>query len=380
MIPLGSCTMKYNDVESVNNFFKHGINLHPYHSNKEKEKFNDDIEILKSYLRELTGFEGISLQPLSGSHAEMTAILIMKKYVNNKDKNIILIPESAHGTNPASVAMAGCQVEFIKHNKDGSFDIENLEKKIEKYKDKILGIMITHPSTYGFFDSSVECVIKKVKEVNGIIYLDGANMNSWVGQFKPIELSFDMMHINMHKTFAIPHGGGGPGVGVLAVNNEFKDYIPNDNKEYKKSIGNVSSNIFGNSSANLISLKYIEKNIQNFDQISQQAKDNANYLKKKLENEFQINYYDLNGEVAHELIIDLKDFCNSEITENDFCKRMIDYGIHPPTMSWPVQKCIMIEPTETENKENLDYLVLTLISIKNEIIEYNQKGGDNIFK
>ena len=379
MIPLGSCTMKYNDIESVDNLFKYGMNLHPYEKNSNKKDFNVDMDRLKFYLANLTGFQGISLQPLSGSHAEMTSLIMMKKYVNDKNKNIILIPESAHGTNPASVTISGCQVEFVKHNKDGSFNIKDLDSKIDKHGKKILGIMITHPSTYGFFDESVKKVIKKIKEIGGIIYLDGANMNSWVGKLKPVDLGFDMMHINMHKTFAIPHGGGGPGVGVLAVDEKFKEYLPNDNKRYKKSIGNISCNIFGNSSANLISLKYIEKNVNHFDKISEKAVYNANYLKSKLNKHFKINYYDGQGKVAHELIIDLSEFYEYGITENDFCKRMIDYGIHPPTMSWPVSKCIMIEPTETESIDNLDYLINTLISIKKEILSLNL-GEDNVIK
>lgn len=380
MIPLGSCTMKYNDIESVNNLFKYNINIHPYDNNNDIVDFKKDMERLKGYLTKLTGFNGVSLQPLSGSHAELTALLIMKKFCNNQEKNIVLIPESAHGTNPASVAISGCKLIKVKHNKNGTFDIDNLKKTLYKNGNKILGIMITHPSTYGFFDDSILEVMREIKNVNGLIYLDGANMNSWVGNLKPVDLGFDMMHINMHKTFTIPHGGGGPGVGVLAVNDKLKSYLPNDNINYENSIGNVSSNIFGNSSANLISLKYIEKYFNDFKFLSNKAVENANYLKTNLENEFKINYRNNDGNVAHELIIDLSELCINDITENDFCKRMIDYGIHPPTMSWPVPRCIMIEPTETENKENLDYLIKTLISIKNEIINHNINGGDNILK
>ena len=379
MIPLGSCTMKYNDIESVENIFKYNVNKHPYEKNELNNSFNKDMSILKKYLNKLTGFNGISLQPLSGSHAELTALLIMRKYANNPEKNVIFIPESAHGTNPASVVISGCKVVKIKHNKNGTFDLESLKKGIEKNKNNVLGIMITHPSTYGFFDDTISKVIDLIKAENGLIYLDGANMNSWVGNLKPVDLGFDMMHINMHKTFAIPHGGGGPGVGVLGVNDKLKDYLPNDDLTYEKSIGNISSSIFGNSSANLISLKYIEKNLNNFKNISDKAVENSNYLKTKLEDHFKINYRNNKGEVAHELIIDLSDLCINNITENDFCKRMIDYGIHPPTMSWPVLKCIMIEPTETENKQNLDYLVETLISIKNEILKYSE-FQDNVVK
>ena len=379
MIPLGSCTMKYNDIESVENIFKYDINNHPYQQNDINDNFTKDMNVLKGHLKSLTGFNGISLQPLSGSHAELTALLIMRKYINNPSKNVIFIPDSAHGTNPASVVISGCKVVKIKHNKDGTFDIDSLKKGIEKNKNKVLGIMITHPSTYGFFDDTINDVIKIINSEGGLIYLDGANMNSWVGNLKPVDLGFDMMHINMHKTFAIPHGGGGPGVGVLGVNDKLRDYLPNDNDIYDKSIGNISSSFFGNSSANLISLKYIEKNLNNFKNISNKAVENSNYLKRNLEDEFKINYRNHKGEVAHELIIELDELCINGITENDFCKRMIDYGIHPPTMSWPVPRCIMIEPTETENKDNLDYLIKTLISIKREIIN-SDLNADNIVK
>ena len=378
MIPLGSCTMKYNDIESVNNIFKYDFKQHPYERNK--KDYVSDMERLKFYITQLTGFPGVSLQPLSGSHAELTALLMMKKYANDIKKNVILVPESAHRTNPASVVISGCKVVKIKHNSNGSFDINNLRESIDKHKNKILGAMITHPSTYGFFDDSINDVISNVKDAGGMIYLDGANMNSWVGNLRPNDNGFDMMHINMHKTFAIPHGGGGPGVGVLAVNSALENYLPKDNISYTHSIGNVSSNIFGNSSANLISLKYIEKNINNFNDISNKAVENANYLKTKLDQHFTINYKNMKGDVAHELILDLSELCVNGISENDFCKRMIDYGIHPPTMSWPVPKCIMIEPTETENLENLNYLIDTLISIKQEVLSCDTDGEDNIIK
>ena len=378
MIPLGSCTMKYNDMESVNNIFKYNDGKHPYESNN--ERYICDMERLKFYITQLTGFPGVSLQPLSGSHAELTALLIMRKYANNNEKNIVLVPESAHGTNPASVVISGCKVVKIKHSIDGTFDIDNLRETIDKYNSNILGAMITHPSTYGFFDDTVNHVIESVKDIGGLLYLDGANMNSWVGDLKPNDIGFDMMHINMHKTFAIPHGGGGPGVGVLAVNDQLHDYLPNDNITYKHSIGSISSSIFGNSNANLISLKYIEKFIDEFKEISKKAVHNANYIKSKLEKEFVINYRNKNNDVAHELIIDLAPLCINGITENDFCKRLIDYGIHPPTMSWPVAKCIMIEPTETENIDNLNYLINALISIKHEIKSSKDSESDNVVK
>jgi glycine dehydrogenase len=263
------------------------------------------------------------------------------------------------------------------------FLLEDIKKKIEKYDKKIMGIMITHPSTFGFFDDKVKDVIELVKSVGGIVYLDGANMNSWVGHKIPLELGFDIMHINLHKTFSIPHGGGGPGVGALGVSSKLKDYIPNDFKKYENSIGRVSSSINGNTVANLISLDYINRNINNFKNISSKAVENANYLKDRLKEDYDIPFTDDNGNVAHELILDLNNLLkNTVITEFDVCKRLIDYGIHPPTMSWPVAKCLMIEPTETETKENLDYLCDSLINIKKEIVEIknNEFNNNNILK
>lgn len=377
MIPLGSCTMKYNPHESLEVLNNNNLlNLHPYEISNIKTDFYIKLEELKNNLKYLTGFENISLQPLSGSHSELTALLIMKKYFNFK-RNIVLIPNSAHGTNPASVSVAGCEAVFIKHTKNGNFDIDDITEKIKKYDNKIMGIMITHPSTFGFFDEKVKDVIDLVKSVGGLVYLDGANMNSWVGHKVPLELGFDIMHINLHKTFSIPHGGGGPGVGALGVGIKLKNYIPNDFRKYENSIGRVSSSINGNTVANLISLDYINRNINNFKNISSKAVENANYLKDRLKDDYNIPFTDENNNVAHELILDLNNLLkNTGLTEFDVCKRLIDYGIHPPTMSWPVIRCLMIEPTETETIENLDYLCDSLINIKKEIDEIKNNKFD----
>ena len=377
MMPLGSCTMKYNPHESLEVFNNPDLlTIHPYEKSTRKTNLLLNIEDLKNYLINLTGLSRISLQPLAGSHAELSALLIMKKYFNF-ERNIVLIPNSAHGTNPASVNVAGCIAVFIKHTQNGHFDLIDVEEKINKYGNKIMGIMITHPSTFGFFDNKVKDVIRLVKSVGGLIYLDGANMNSWVGHQVPKELGFNMMHINLHKTFTIPHGGGGPGVGVLGVCNKLKDYVPNDFKKYDNSIGRVSSSTNGNTLANLISLDYIKRNINNFKSISSKAIENANYLKNKLKDHFEIPYVDENNNVAHELILDFSNLLNNTgLTENDVSKRLIDYGIHPPTMSWPVHRCLMMEPTETESLENLDYLCESFINIKNEIDEIKNNKYD----
>jgi glycine dehydrogenase len=275
-----------------------------------------------------------------------------------KNRKKILIPRSAHGTNFASAAIANYIPLTIEHNKDGTIDLEHLYKLIEKNKDDIVGIMMTYPSTYGFFDGNTQKAIDMVKSINGYVYLDGANMNAWVGQLKPTDMNFDIMHINLHKTFAIPHGGGGPGVGCLLWNT----------KSSLQALERVSSSGYGNGIANLISNNYIAKNKTNFDKISKKAVDNANYIVKRLEDHFSIPYRNKHNQVAHELIINLKkEIADTGVTEVDIAKRLIDYSLHAPTMSWPVAQCLMIEPTETENIENLDYLCDALIQIKHEM-------------
>ena len=381
MIPLGSCTMKFNPPDSLNIFSNYNfIHSHPFSVSTNKVNFNNDIDVLKEYLRNITGFNQCSLQPLAGSHAELTSLLMIKKYFkdrNETNRKYVIIPDSAHGTNSASVSVAGLIPIKLKHLSNGKFDLKHLDNILVKYNKNILGIMITHPSTYGFFDNSIDYVIEKMKENGSFIYLDGANMNSWMGNLKPQELGFNIMHINMHKTLAIPHGGGGPGVGALCCDNLLSSYIPNDNKIYQNSIGNVSSSIHGNSLANIVSLNYLSNiGVKNLKNISTKANENAQYIKNKLDNDFYIPFKDDNNNVAHELIIDLTPLIKkTNITVNDIAKRFLDFGIHPPTMSWPIENCLMIEPTETENHENLDYLCDTLLQIKKEI-EYI-KNNDN---
>ena len=386
MIPLGSCSMKYNPPSTLGIFSDFNyIQYHPFSINMSKVNFNNNIDILKEYLRNITGFSQCSLQPLAGSHAELTSLLMIKKYFKDKNENnrkYVIIPDSAHGTNSASVSVAGLIPIKLKHLSNGKFDLLHLDKILEKYKNQILGIMITHPSTYGFFDDSVDSVINKVKDNGGFIYLDGANMNAWIGDLKPEQLGFNIMHINMHKTLAIPHGGGGPGVGALCCDKILSSYIPNDNKIYKNSIGNVSSSIHGNTLANIISLNYLNKiGINNLKSISSKAVFNAQYIKNKLDNDFHIPFKDDENNVAHELIIDLAPlFKKTNLNVGDVAKRFLDFGIHPPTMSWPIENCLMIEPTETESIENLDYLCDTLLQIKKEILYVKENLNNDDIK
>lgn len=386
MIPLGSCSMKYNPPSTLGIFSDFNyIQYHPFSINMSKVNFNNNIDVLKEYLRNITGFSQCSLQPLAGSHAELTSLLMIKKYFKDKNENnrkYVIIPDSAHGTNSASVSVAGLIPIKLKHLSNGKFDLLHLDKILEKYNNQILGIMITHPSTYGFFDDSVDSVINKVKDNGGFIYLDGANMNAWIGDLKPEQLGFNIMHINMHKTLAIPHGGGGPGVGALCCDKTLSSYIPNDNKIYKNSIGNVSSSIHGNTLANIISFNYLNKiGINNLKSISSKAVFNAQYIKNKLDNDFHIPFKDDENNVAHELIIDLAPlFKKTNLNVGDVAKRFLDFGIHPPTMSWPIENCLMIEPTETESIENLDYLCDTLLQIKKEILYVKENLNNDDIK
>lgn len=358
MIPLGSCTMKYNCEESLDTLNeKKYIFQHPFDTNDTLQDIKGKYSDLLNNLYDLTGFDCGSLEPMSGAHAELVALLMIKN-ADKKNKKKILIPRSAHGTNFASAAIANYIPLTIEHNKDGTIDLEHLYKLIEKNKDDIVGIMMTYPSTYGFFDGNTQKAIDMVKSINGYVYLDGANMNAWVGQLKPTDMNFDIMHINLHKTFAIPHGGGGPGVGCLLWNT----------RSSLQALERVSSSGYGNGIANLISNNYIAKNKTNFDKISKKAVDNANYIVKRLEDHFSIPYRNKHNQVAHELIINLKkEIADTGVTEVDIAKRLIDYSLHAPTMSWPVAQCLMIEPTETENIENLDYLCDALIQIKHEM-------------
>ena len=370
MIPLGSCTMKLNHpkfVSKINNSLL--INKHPFSTNEEiTAMLKRKLENQEQIIFELTGFTNSSFQTMSGSHSELVSLLMMKDYAKimfpKREKNIILVAESAHGTNFASVNMANLKCEIIKHTEDGYFDLEDIDRKIEKYGDQILGIMITFPSTYGFYDETLSQVIKKVKSVEGIVYLDGANMNAWVGSIKPYDLGFDIMHINLHKTFNIPHGGGGPGGGCIATTHLF-NHLPEISSSMR-----VSSSEFGNTCANLISESYMNENRKSFKKISNLATKNANYIKDKLKNDYVIKYVDKEGLVAHEVILDLSLLLKfSGLSINDVCKRIIDYGIHPPTVSFPVANCFMIEPTETENPENLNYFIDVMKEIKKEINE-----------
>lgn len=381
MIPLGSCTMKYNPVETLKEFSNESyLNLHPYSINFNKN-YITNIRRLIAYLKSLTGFSGCSIQPLSGAHSELMALCMIKKYFklhNQEKRKYIFIPESAHGTNPCSASIAGFEVISLKQTQSGYLDynyfhniIENMDKKT------IAGSMITYPNTYGIFDHITKEVNFKIKEMGGFTYMDGANMNAWIGRLHPKDIGFDIMHINMHKTLAIPHGGGGPGMGALCCNEELDPYLPNAfTHRSKYSIGQLSNTVYGNSLAGFVSLHYM-KNIAgsdecfnpiSFSKISSKTVENANYVVTRIDQAYSIPFRDRWGKVAHEFIINCDTFKKYGITSNHIAKRLIDYSLHPPTMNWPLPNSLMIEVTETENQYRMEYLIDSLLQIKEEIV------------
>lgn len=387
MIPLGSCTMKYNPVETLKDFsFEEYNNIHPYqdNSNKNVMNINEKLKKLNTYLKIITGFNGCSIQPLSGAHSELMSLMMIKKYFkihNQHNKKYILIPESAHGTNPCSATIAGFKVISLKQTKQGLLDIEYFDKIIKEIDtDDIAGSMITYPNTYGIFDKNTKYITSKIKEFGGFNYLDGANMNSWMGRFQPRNYNFDIMHINLHKTLAIPHGGGGPGMGTICCSETLKPYLPNHFRQNNQvdmfSIGQLSNTFYGNTLAGLVSLNYMENiagknNLFNpitFSNISGKTVENTNFVVKQIEHEFSIPFRDEYGRVAHEFIIDCSPFKKYNINSNHIAKRFIDYSIHPPTLNWPVHNSLMIEITETENDLRIKYLIDSLLNIKNEIL------------
>ena len=382
MIPLGSCTMKLNAVtELVPVSWSEFADIHPFAPQEQCRGYHQIIQDLEKSLCEITGFDAFSFQPNAGSQGEYAGLLAIKKYLESKKqnkRNICLIPVSAHGTNPASAIMAGFEVKTLRCTKEGYIDPDDLATQIEKYKDRLAVLMITYPSTYGFFEE-VKDVCHQIHEKGGFVYLDGANMNALLGLGKPAELGFDVCHLNLHKSFCIPHGGGGPGVGPVAVIEKLKDFLPGHisslstassfHQDLKNHSGAVSSAPYGNAGILLISWAYIKMmGWEGLKKSAQVAMANANYIAERLQGHYRILFKGSKGRVAHECIIDLRKFKNTaNITVDDVAKRLMDYSFHSPTMSWPVPGTLMIEPTESENKAELDRFCEALISIRKEI-------------
>ncbi|WP_185851597.1 aminomethyl-transferring glycine dehydrogenase [Blattabacterium cuenoti] len=381
MIPLGSCTMKLNASAELLylNQYK-WRDLHPFVPENQSKGYQLIIKNLKKYLKEITGFHGISLQPNSGAQGEYAGLMVIKYYHNSRKeskRNIALIPSSSHGTNPASAMMAGMKVILISTQKDGSIDKNDLFKKAKENKNFLSVFMITYPSTHGVYESHVKEIIEIIHENGGQVYMDGANMNAQVGLIKPANLGVDICHLNLHKTFAIPHGGGGPGMGPICVAPHLSPFLPNhplQQTKKRKMTLTISSSPYGSPLILPISYAYIRLLGPNgLKKCTEISVLNANYIKEKLKNYYQILYSGKNDTVAHELIIDCRNFKKTiGIEVIDIAKRMMDYGFHAPTVSFPVEGCMMIEPTESESKKELDLFIETMINIRKEINEISE--------
>lgn len=394
MISLGSCTMKLNAAsEMIPLSWSHWSKIHPYAPEAFVQGYLTVIRELESYLCRITGFAACSLQPNSGASGEYAGLLTIRNYqksIGQEQRNIILIPISAHGTNPASAVMAGYKVVVVKALENGNIDVADLKAKAEQYAETLAGVMITYPSTYGIFEESVREIINIVHQNGGQVYMDGANMNAQVGFTSPGEIGADVCHLNLHKTFAIPHGGGGPGVGPIGVAAHLKPFLPGHFSAHgseSAAVGHhaVSAAHYGSASILLISYAYLrllgQQGIKN---ATAYAILNANYMKARLEKDYPILYSGTNGTCAHEFIVDLRPFKKSAGVEaEDVAKRLMDYGFHAPTMSFPVPGTIMVEPTESEDKAELDRFCDALLAIREEIRaieEARVDAHDNVLK
>ena len=378
MIPLGSCTMKLNPSTSMQALSMASfVELHPFAPLEQAKGYARVFKELQNFLAEITGMTNVSLQPNSGAQGEYAGLLSIKAYHKDKKqeaRNIVLVPTSAHGTNPSSASMAGMEVVFIGCDKDGSILMEDLRNKCENLSDRIACIMVTYPSTHGVFEEGIQSLCELIHNIGALVYLDGANMNAQVGLCRPGDIGADICHLNLHKTFSIPHGGGGPGMGPICVNEKLAPYLPKHGLVSgvggSKGISPVAAAPWGSASILLISYAYIRMlGADGLKKVSQMAILNANYIKKRLENDYKVLYTDKQGFVAHEMILDMRSFRAYGIEVEDIAKRLIDYSFHAPTMSWPVPGTMMIEPTESEPKEEIDRFCDAMLKIRAEIEE-----------
>ncbi len=392
MISLGSCTMKMNAATEMMPLSLEAFNaLHPFIPNNQAEGYLELINNLGQYLCEITGFTGVSFQPNSGAQGEYAGLMVIRAYHHHhkqSQRNIILIPASAHGTNPASAAMAGFKIIVVKCDANGNVDVEDLKNKAEQYKNELAGLMVTYPSTHGVFEEKISEITNIIHQNGGLVYMDGANMNAQVGLTNPATIGADVCHLNLHKTFAIPHGGGGPGMGPICVNDKLKPFLPThvfETNKSEKGIHAVSASPYGSALVLLISYAYIRMlGAEGLTESTKYAILNANYIKDKIKNHYKILYTNHNNRCAHEFILDASTFkMQSNVEVVDMAKRLMDYGFHAPTVAFPVPNTLMIEPTESENKSELDRFAEALISIKeeiNEIVNGKSDKNDNLLK
>jgi glycine dehydrogenase len=388
MISLGSCTMKLNAAsEMLPLSWAQWANIHPFAPVDQAKGYHEVLSSLEKQLNVITGFAGTSLQPNSGAQGEFAGLMVIRAYhASNGEshRKICLIPDSAHGTNPASAVMAGMKVVVTKTDAQGNIDIEDLRSKALLYKDELAALMVTYPSTHGVFESSIKEITQLIHTHGGQVYMDGANMNAQVGLTNPAAIGADVCHLNLHKTFAIPHGGGGPGVGPICVASHLVPFLPSNpliSTGGDKAITAISAAPWGSSLACLISYGYIKMlGAEGLTDATKYAILNANYIKERLEGHYSVLYKGEKGRAAHEMILDCRPFKKNGIEVVDIAKRLIDYGFHAPTVSFPVAGTIMIEPTESENKDEIDRFCDALIAIRKEIDACTTEEPNNILK
>jgi len=392
MIPLGSCTMKLNAAtQLIPVSWPEFANIHPFTPMDQVKGYEKMITELEAYLSEITGFSNCSLQPNSGAQGEYAGLLTIKAFhdANNEShRKIVLIPSSAHGTNPASAVMAGMKVVVVKCDNHGNIDLDNLVEKAEEHSENLAGLMVTYPSTHGVFEHHIKTICDTIHQHGGKVYMDGANMNAQVGLTSPGLIGADVCHLNLHKTFAIPHGGGGPGMGPICVNESLAPFLPGHSiikTGGEQAISAVSAAPYGSASILLISYAYIKMlGPKGLKKSSEIAILNANYIKEKLSSNYEVLYIGKDhGRVAHELILDFRPFKKFGIEVEDVAKRLMDYGFHAPTVSFPVAGTMMIEPTESEDLEEIDRFCDAMIAIKMEIHEVESgiaDADDNVLK
>ena len=388
MISLGSCTMKLNAAsEMLPLSWSSWGNMHPFVPTDQATGYKLMLNALENQLSEITGFAATSLQPNSGAQGEFAGLMVIKAYHESRGdhhRNICLIPSSAHGTNPASAVMAGMKVVVTKATENGNIDVEDLREKAELHKDNLSAIMVTYPSTHGVYESAIKEITQIIHAKGGQVYMDGANMNAQVGLTNPGNIGADVCHLNLHKTFAIPHGGGGPGVGPICVAKQLVPFLPGNpiiKTGGHQAITAISGAPFGSSLVCLISYGYIKMlGYRGLKKATEIAILNANYIKKRLEGSYPTLYSGENGRAAHEMIIDCRDFKANGIEVTDIAKRLMDYGFHAPTVSFPVAGTMMIEPTESESKAEMDRFCDAMISIRKEIDAVDKDTPNNMLK
>lgn len=384
MISLGSCTMKLNaTTEMIPVTWPEFGKMHPFAPSNQTKGYQELFTDLEAWLCEITGFDAVSLQPNSGAQGEYAGLMVIRAYHESRGeghRNITLIPSSAHGTNPASAVMAGMQVVIVKCDDLGNIDVDDLRTKAEQNKDNLSCLMVTYPSTHGVFEESIKEICQAIHDFGGQVYMDGANMNAQVGLTSPANIGADVCHLNLHKTFCIPHGGGGPGVGPIGVANQLKPFLPGNplvKTGGEKAITAISAAPYGSASILTISYAYIAMMGRNgLTRATQLAILNANYIKEKLTGYYDVLYTGKNGRAAHEMIIDCREFKKVNVEVEDIAKRLMDYGFHAPTVSFPVAGTMMIEPTESETMEELDRFCSALKEIRNEIREIENGLAD----